>query len=245
MTRREGRVDAEPRRRVLIVEDEGDLADLISYNLQREGYQCDVVNDGDEAVAIIQQQAPDLIVLDRMLPGLSGDEIAARLRRESHLTHIPFIMLTAKVEESDQLVGFALGADDYITKPFSMKLLVARVGALLRRTRTDGDDPDTLVAGPIILNPARHQLSVDGEEVALTATEFRLLRTLMASRGRVMDRAQLIDAVIGSDIAVTDRTIDVHITSLRRKLGAASVWVQTVRGVGYTFRQPSRTATSA
>ncbi len=231
--------DPARERKVLIVEDEADVAGLLRFNLEREGYQCHIVASGDAARTALARIAPDLVILDRMLPGLSGDDVAARIRRDPRTSTVPIIMLTAKGEESDQLVGFALGADDYITKPFSMKLLMARVAAMLRRTDRSDADPDVLVAGPIKLVPGRHQVSVDGTEVALTATEFRLLKVLMASNGRVRDRGQLIDSVIGTGVAVTDRTIDVHVTSLRKKLGPAAAWLQTVRGVGYTLRKPA------
>ncbi len=225
-------------RTVLVVEDEADLADALRYNLEREGYACRTAGDGRAAVAEIRRSAPDLVLLDRMLPGMSGDEVLSQVRHELRGGNIPVIMLTAKVEESDQLVGFALGADDYIPKPFSMKLLVARVAALLRRAEAVGPEPEVFSAGPIALDVGRHEVVVEGKSVGLTATEFRVLRALMAANGRVLSRSQMIDNVLGTDVAVTDRTIDVHITALRRKLGEAGAWIQTIRGVGYTLREP-------
>jgi len=224
---------------VLVVEDESDLADMLKLNIEREGYSCRCATSGDAALRLAGEHHPDLVIVDRMLPGLSGDEVVLRLKREPATAGLPVIMLTAKAEETDQLVGFALGADDYVTKPFSMKVLVARINAHLRRAEQAEADPDVLSGGPIRLFPSRHEVTVDGREVVLTATEFKLLRVLMAARGRVLDRSRLIDKVFGTGFAVTDRTIDVHMTALRKKLGGGAGWLQTVRGVGYTFRPPS------
>lgn len=223
---------------ILIVEDETDLAELLRYNIAGEGYQARCVHNGTAAIQEIRRNPPDLILLDRMLPGTSGDEVIAQLRRESRTSGIPVIMLTAKAEEADELVGFAMGADDYISKPFSIKLLLARVAALLRRAESVEAAPELISIGPVRLDISRHELVVDDAPVQVTATEFRLLKTLMAADGRVLSRSQLIDTVMGTGVAVTDRTIDVHVTALRKKLGSASGYVQTVRGVGYTFRQP-------
>jgi two-component system phosphate regulon response regulator PhoB len=221
-----------------VVEDEADLAELLRFNLEREGYVCQCVGSGDAALAAIAANPPDLVLLDRMLPGRSGDEVVARIKRNPATAGIRVIVLTAKVDEADQLVGFALGADDYVTKPFSMKVLLARTAILLRRNETARREPEVLTVGPVALNPQRHEVNVDGAPVRLTATQFRLLNVLMAAEGRVMDRSRLIEATLGPVTVVTDRTIDVHITALRRKLGEAAAWIQTVRGVGYTFRQP-------
>jgi len=223
---------------ILVVEDERDLAELLRYNLEREGYVCRCAADGRSAVSEAGRSPPDLILLDRMLPELSGDEVIAQLKRESRTAGIPIIMLTAKAEEADALVGFALGADDYVTKPFSMKVLVARVGAILRRMETAESTQPVLAGGGVELDVSRHEVQVDGRPVGITAMEFGILRSLMAARGRVLSRAQLIKALLGAGAAVTDRTIDVHITALRKKLGSAGVWIQTVRGVGYAFREP-------
>jgi len=223
---------------ILVVEDEADLANMLRHNLEREGYACRTAADGRAALSEIRRSVPDLVLLDRMLPGLSGDEILSQLRHEPRGVSIPVIMLTAKVEESDQLVGFALGADDYVAKPFSMKVLLARVAALLRRAEAGDVEPEVLAAGPIALDVGRHEVTVEGRPVVMTATEFRVLRALMAANGRVLSRGQMIDSVLGTGVAVTDRTIDVHITALRKKLGDAGMWIQTIRGVGYTFRQP-------
>ena len=224
---------------ILVVEDEADLAELIRYNLEREGYEYRCVADGASALAEIRRDPPEVLILDRMLPGLSGDDVIAKLRREPKTAGMAIIMLTAKAEESHELVGFALGADDYITKPFSIKLLLARIDALRRRAAPRGAAKDVLTAGPLTLDRSRHELEVDGEAVALTSTEFGILWELMAARGRVLRREQLIDGVLGTHVVVTDRTIDVHIAALRKKLGRAATLIQTIRGVGYTLRPPS------
>ena len=224
---------------ILVVEDEADLAELLRYNLQREGYVCRCARDGASAVPEATRYPPDLIVLDRMLPGLSGDEVISQLRRDPRTAGIAIIMLTAKAEEADALVGFALGADDYVTKPFSMKLLLARVGALLRRKASAQSSEQVLVAGSIRLDTGRYEVTVDEQVIPLTVTEFRLLKAVMAARGRVLSRGQLIDGALGNGTVVTDRAVDVHVTSLRKKLGAAAAWIQTIRGVGYAFREPT------
>ena len=224
---------------ILVVEDEGDLADLVGYNLEQEGYVYRRASDGEAALAEVRRTRPDLIILDRMLPRRTGDDVIAQLKRDGRTASIPILMLTAKAEESDELVGFALGADDYVTKPFSMKALVARVAALLRRATEATGIQDVLTSGPITLDSTRHEVTVNNHAVALTATEFRLLQALMAAGGRLLNRQQLIDTALGQDVAVVDRTIDVHVAALRKKLGDASGWIQTVRGVGYTLRAPA------
>lgn len=224
---------------ILVVEDEPDLADVLCHHLEREGYVCRKAGDGQIALAEAFRQPPDLIVLDRMLPRLSGDDVAARLKREPRTAHVPIIMLTAKAEEADALVGFALGADDYITKPFSTRLLLARVAAVLRRRDLAEQEAEVRSGGPVVLDRGRHEVTVDGRPVPLTATEFKILAALMGARGRVLERGQLIDSVLGTGVAVTNRTIDVHIAALRRKLGHAAAWIHTIRGVGYAFREPA------
>lgn len=230
---------------ILVVEDEVDLADLICFHLEKEGFTCRRQYDGNGALAEVQRDPPDLVLLDRMLPKVSGEDVVSRLKREPRTAGIPIIMLTAKVEETDELVGFALGADDYIRKPFSMKLLAARVAAILRRKDAAQQTAEVIVAGPLMFDRGRHEVRVDGVPVQVTATEFRLLGALVAARGRVLDRDQLIDSVLGTGVGVTNRTIDVHVAALRKKLAAASGWIQTVRGVGYTFREPQPDAGTA
>ncbi len=226
------------RANILLVEDEADLADVLMFHLEREGYQCRRVSNGERAVAEAHRQPPDLVILDRMLPGLSGDEVAQRLKRDSRTSAVPIIMLTAKAEDEDELVGFALGADDYIRKPFSVKLVLARISAVLRREKGAQPRREVMSAGPIVLDHGRHEVVADGRALELTATEFRLLAALMSARGRVLTREQLIDAAIGQGAAVTNRAMDVHIAALRKKLGDYAGCIHTVRGVGYAFRQP-------
>ena len=221
-------------RRIVIVEDEADMAELIAMRLRREHYEITVCNDGLDALDTILTDPPDLIVLDLMLPGISGTEIAARLRANPKTARVPIIMLTALAEESDIVVGLHVGADDYMTKPFSMSVLVARIAALLRRAeaqQTDGGE--ILSAGPIEIDLARHRVKVDGQAITLTLTEFRLLAAIVGAGGRVLQRDQLIDSAMGTGAIVIDRTIDVHMTALRKKLGPARKCIRTVRGVGY------------
>jgi DNA-binding response OmpR family regulator len=227
---------------ILIVEDEADLADVLSYQLKKAGYDCRAVHDGAAALAEVERHPPDLVVLDRMLPKTTGDEVAMRLRNDPRSAHIPIIMVTAKAEETDELVGFAIGADDYIRKPLSPKLLIARIQAVLRRREAAARTPEVVSIGPILLDRGRHQVTVDGESVTLTATEFRVLSALMSARGRVLSREQVIDAVLGYGVGVTLRTIDVHVAALRKKLGNVAGWIHTIRGVGYAFREPAESA---
>jgi DNA-binding response OmpR family regulator len=223
------------RKRILVVDDERDLVDLISYNLQRNGYDVQSAQDGLQAIEMVRRETPDLIVLDLMLPGMDGIEVARQLRSDAATASVPIIMLTAKGEEVDVVVGLALGADDYITKPFSMKILLARLNTVLRRSEAGSAQPDggVLRAGPLSIDTARHEVQVNGESIKLTLTEFKLLSALVMARGRVLTRDQLMDKAMGTDVFVTDRAIDVHITAIRKKLGEANWLVHTVRGVGY------------
>ena len=210
------------------------MAELVAMRLKREHYDVEVAHDGMEGLTKIRSSPPDLVLLDLMLPGVPGTEVATELRKDPSTAGVPIIMMTAKSEESDIVVGLHIGADDYVTKPFSMSVLLARIAAVLRRAeRRETEGRDVLIAGPIRIDRNRHRVAVDGAPIALTLTEFRLLATIVAGRGRVLTRDQLIDKALGQDAVVTDRTIDVHITSLRRKLGKARDYVETVRGVGY------------
>lgn len=230
---------ARSKQRILVIEDEVDLAEMVCAFLEKDGFETRCAFSGVEALEIIRSSPPDLIVLDRMLPGKPGDQIVGELKADAVSAAIPIVMLTAKADETDQLVGFALGADDYVTKPFSMKVLAARMRAILRRRDAVDADEDVIAEGPIRMIRSRYEVQVDGQPVPMTPTEFKLLLVLMTSRMRVLNRTQLIDRVFGKAVAITDRAIDVHITALRKKLGQASGWVQTVRGVGYTFREPN------
>jgi len=226
-------------REILLIEDETDLADLIRHNLEREGYRCRCMANGEDGLAEARRNPPDVLVLDRMLPRMSGHQVISRLRREPKTANIPILMLTAKAEESDELVGFALGADDYVTKPFSMKLLLARIDALLRRATASFSPSNVLNVGPISLDRDRREATLDGKIITLTATEFGILWELIAARGRVLSRNRLIDSVLGTSAVVTDRTIDVHVAALRKKIGRAATLIQTIRGIGYTLRDRS------
>ena len=222
------------RKRIIVIEDERDMAELVAMRLTREHYEVEVAHDGAEGIRKIRAAVPDLVVLDIMLPGMSGTEVLKEIRGDPQTAGVPVIMLTAKSEESDVVVGLQLGADDYVTKPFSMSILVARAAAVLRRGEASpGPDKGVLTAGPIRVNRDTHQVEVSGKPISLTRTEFRLLVAIIGARGRVLARNQLIDRAIGMDAVVTDRTIDVHLTALRRKLGKARDMIETVRGVGY------------
>lgn len=219
------------RRRMLVVEDDRDLASLVALGLQRAGYEVLVAHDGRQALSLARSQAPDLILLDVMLPELTGTEVATRLRADAGTAKVPIIMLTARGEESDQVAGLRAGADDYVVKPFSMRVLVARAQALLRRS--EPEEGKSLEMGGVSVNLSTHETTAGGKEVRLTLTEFRLLSALMAARGSVLSRAQLMAKAMGPGVLVTDRTIDVHVTALRRKLGDHAAMIRTVRGVGY------------
>jgi two-component system phosphate regulon response regulator PhoB len=226
---------AEPR--ILIIEDERALTEVLTYNLQREGYQTIVAHDGQEGLRKAQLLLPDLILLDLMLPVLDGLSVCRELRAGEQTRHIPILMLTAKAEETDQVVGFSLGADDYVTKPFSVKVLMQRVKALKRRSDTGMETPEVIEHLGIRIDRIRHRAMVEGKELDLTPTEFRLLETLLRQPGRAFTRSQLMDAAIGEGAVVLERTIDVHVKALRRKLGSAAELVETVRGVGYRLRE--------
>ncbi len=218
------------------------MAELVAMRLQREGYIVETVGDGAEALEMIRCSPPDLVLLDLMLPGMPGTEVATKLRNDARTAGVPIIMLTARSEESDIVVGLHLGADDYITKPFSMSVLVARISALMRRSRdVASSDGRTLKVGPIKIDADRHIVKVNGKRITLTLTEFRLLVAIISARGRVLDRNQLMDQALGMDTVVTDRTIDVHLTALRKKLGKARKYIQTVRGLGYKLADENDT----
>ena len=232
---------AAPRnmKRILVVDDEKDLLDLITYNLHRNGFDVVTSQNGNEALEVAVRENPDLILLDLMLPGLAGTEVARRLKSDPRTAQIPLVMLTAKGEETDVVVGLTLGADDYITKPFSMKILLARLSVVLRRSDPPIVPSDSVMlrAGPLSIDSSRHEASVNGETMKLTLTEFKLLSALVQARGRVLSRDQLMDKAMGTDVFVTDRAIDVHVTAIRKKLGDASYLIQTVRGVGYKLQE--------
>jgi len=222
-------------KKILVIDDEPDLRELVRVNLDQGGYGVETASSGREALQALRRSTPDLVVLDLMLPDISGTELCRKIRSDPALADIPVIMLTAKASEVDRVVGFELGADDYVTKPFSPRELVLRISAVLRRRFADSDGAQALEHGSIRLDTACHRCTVDGAEAPLTAKEFDLLRELMSRPGRVVTRETLLERVWGSDITVTPRTIDTHMKRLREKLGRAGESVETVRGVGYRF----------
>lgn len=227
--------------KVLVVDDEPDLVELIEYNITQHGHSVVTAGDGARALELAKSTAPDLIILDVMMPRLTGTEVAKRLRAQTETASIPIIMLTAKAEEAHELEGLGAGADDYITKPFSMQILLARIDALARRAGGGTPESTNITLGPVTIDLVRHQTLVDGRPISLTITEFRLLSTLLSDPGQVLTRQALISAAIGPGVAVTARTIDVHITAIRRKLKPYSKMISTVRSVGYRADAPSGT----
>jgi two-component system phosphate regulon response regulator PhoB len=223
--------------KVVVVEDEQDILEMMAYNLEREGFRVSTADDGESGLELIRREAPDLVLLDLMLPGLDGVEICRQIKVDPMSRSIPVIMVTAKAEESDVVLGLGIGADDYIPKPFSPRELVARVKAVLRRgpLRAADQAAERIVIGGLVIDASRHQVVVDHEEIRFTATEFRLLHYLASHPGRVFTREQLINRVIGDHAMVIDRNIDVHVRVLRKKLGPYSERIETVRGVGYRF----------
>ena len=230
--------------RVLVVEDEPDIAALIAYQLTREGFRVETIGNGTEALVAIDKEAPDLVVLDRMLPGLSGDEVIQRLRDDPETLSIPVLMLTAKREQEDRIEGLELGADDYLTKPFSPRELVLRVQAVLRRAQDAGTASGgrVLRAGPLRMDLASHRVLLEGRELILTPTEFRLLESLMERGGRTQSRKQLLERGWSYESGISDRiqtrTVDMHVRRLRSKLGRVGEWIETVRGFGYRLMIP-------
>ena len=230
--------------RILVVEDEPDIAALIAYQLTREGYRVETARSGEEALSAVGRDAPDLVVLDRMLPGLSGDEVLRELRGEPGTANIPVLMLTALREQEDRIVGLELGADDYLAKPFSPRELVLRAQAILRRAGevSIARGGQILRAGPLRMDLSAHQASMEDEEITLTPTEFRLLQALIEHRNRTLSRDQLLerawDIESGVSTRLQTRTVDMHVRRLRSKLGEIGKWIETVRGFGYRLRIP-------
>jgi two-component system phosphate regulon response regulator PhoB len=228
------------RTRILLVEDEQDLQDLLRYNLSREGYEVTCAGSGEKALQMARKDHTDLILLDLMLPRVDGLNVCRTLKADPYTQDIPVVMLTAKGEEADIVVGLELGADDYITKPFSPRVLLARLGAVIRRAITEDAVDDTsrpIIAGPLVIDRDRHEARVHDQRIDLTATEFKLLALLGRKPGRVFTRQQIIGSIHVGYAAVTDRSVDVQVVALRRKLGEAGNCLETVRGVGYRFRE--------
>lgn len=227
-----------PKERILVVEDDRALADVLSYNLTQEGYDVIVARDGQDGLQQAQLKTPQLVVLDLMLPVMDGLEVCRRMRADPALNDLLILMLTAKSEDTDQIVGFNVGADDYVTKPFSVKVLLNRIKALMRRRASVDTDRDIIASQGIVVDRRRHRATAGDEVLDLTPSEFGLLDALARQPGRAFSRAELIDAALGSDALVLERTIDVHIRSLRQKLDQHADLVETVRGIGYRFREP-------
>ena len=221
--------------KVFIVEDEPDLRDTLKYNFENEGFLVESFGNGESFVEFIQKNKPNLVVLDIMLPGLSGLDVCREIRSNEKYNDISIVMLTAKSEEIDRIVGFELGADDYVTKPFSVRELILRVKVLLKKRSVGFSDEQIIEFGPISMNLDAHDVSVDGQNIILTALEFKLLKHLLKRKGRVQTRDQLLGDVWGYSSEVTTRTVDTHIKRLREKLGKPGDLIQTIRGVGYRF----------
>jgi two-component system phosphate regulon response regulator PhoB len=234
-----------PKTKVLVVEDDRSLVDVLTYNLKLAGYEVIVATDGQDGILQAQLKQPDIVLLDLMLPVVDGLDVCRRLRAGTDTKDMLIVMLTAKAEESDELVGFSLGADDYVTKPFSVKVLLERIKALRRRRMVDPLTDEVTAKMGVTVDRRKHQASLDGKPISLTRSEFRLLDTLIRQSGRVFLRSELIDAALGDDAMVMERTIDVHIRSLRRKMGKRADLVETVRGVGYRFRDSDQPAEDA
>jgi two-component system phosphate regulon response regulator PhoB len=222
--------------RILIIEDDRDIVGMLEFNLQEEGYETFTALNGEEGVALTKKQKPDLIILDIMLPIIDGFQVCRLLKKDDKIAHIPIIILSAKSLETDKVLGLELGADDYVTKPFSPRELVARARAILRRGR-ESQSGSRMERGDIVIDGTRHKVTVEGEEVSLTLTEFRLLEFMARRPGVVFSRAQILDSVSGEESIVYDRTVDAHVKSLRQKLGSAKDYVETIRGIGYRFRE--------
>lgn len=231
---------------ILIIEDEADIRELIAYNLEREGFVVRQAESAEEAAERIEKSLPDLILLDLMLPGKDGVTFCRELRADERVRGVPLIMLTARGEDIDEVTGLEVGADDYVTKPFSPRVLIARIRAVLRRGSGGTEElvaDGRLRRGAVEIDRSRHQVRVNGEDVSMTLTEFRVLEALMRRPGVVFSRYQIVDAVRGEDYPVTDRSVDVQIVGLRKKLGDYSYLIETVRGVGYRFTATPREET--
>lgn len=226
------------KEKILVIEDDDDIQELVTYNLVREGYLVTSCTSGENGLDTARRLLPDLILLDLMLPGMDGLETCRLLRGDHRTSAIPIVMITAKGEEADVVTGLEVGADDYIVKPFSPKVLVARVRNILRRkSRDTADDGSPIKIHDLIIHPGRHEVLMKGKRMDLTFTEFRLLQVLARRPGWVYTRQQIVDAVRGEDYPVTERSVDVQVVGLRRKLGACGKYIETVRGVGYRFME--------
>lgn len=229
--------------RILVVDDEPDITALVAYHLAKAGYRVSTAANGPDALKAAREERPDIVILDVMLPGVSGYDVLAELRRREETRDVGVILLTARREEPDRIRGLSLGADDYLTKPFSPAELALRVNALLRRLAAPAvSSGSTLTAGPVTIDRSSHRVSVDGVEIELTATEYKLLLTLVERRGRVQTRPQLLETVWEAQPDIQTRTVDMHVQRLRSKLGESGDLIETVRGFGYRFRGAERTS---
>ena len=226
--------------RILIVEDDKNIAKLVKYNLEKTGFNCIISKTGEDALKLLEEEAIDLLILDIMLPKMDGFEICKQIKKDSRFLNIPIIMLTAKGEETDRVVGFELGADDYVTKPFSPRELMLRVKAILKRHKPAETAKNILIVDKLKIDIPKHKVTVDKKEISLTLMEFKLLVILIERRGRVQSREKLLDDVWKIDSEVTTRTIDTHIKQLRAKLGKRGKLIETVRGLGYRFTDKER-----
>ncbi|NNF99272.1 MAG: response regulator transcription factor [Desulfobacteraceae bacterium] len=228
------------KEKVLVVDDEEDILELVRYNLQRDGYVITCTSSGEKALKMVELEMPDLIVLDLMLPGINGLEMTRKLKAKKRYGHIPIIILSAKGEETDVVTGLEMGADDYVTKPFSPRILAARVKNVLRRHCEKASETDDVISiNELTIHPGRREVTADGNPVQMTYTEFQILFYLARRPGWVSTRTQIVDAIRGSDYPITDRSVDVQIVGLRKKLGSLGKYIQTVRGVGYRFKGTS------
>ncbi len=221
---------------ILVIDDEKDLIELVRYNLEKEGFDVIAASDGKSGLEIALRHRPDVVLLDWMMPGVDGLEVCRQLRADARTARIPVLMLTAKAAEPDRVVGLEMGADDYVSKPFSPRELVARVRALLRRRAQEEAPPDVIRRGDVVIDSLRHAVTCRGKAVDLTPTEYRILRFLAARPGRVFSRDEILEGAMDREDAVVERTIDVHITALRKKLGRCGSAVETVRGFGYRYQ---------
>jgi len=225
------------KKTILVVEDDPSIAELLRYNIEKSGYGVTVAEDGEKGLDLARRSRPDLVILDLMLPGIDGIEVCQSIRRDLRLADVPIIMLTARTSETDVVVGLTVGADDYVPKPFSPSVLIARIRALDRRVRGRSRPREVQAFGALSIDKSAYKALVDGKDVYLTNTEFRLLVAFAERPGRALSRSELLDLAIGEEIFVIDRTIDVHVASLRKKLGDCAGLIETVRGVGYRFQE--------
>ena len=230
---------------ILAIDDEEDILELIEFNLSREGFRVLTAETGEKGLSIIEKNEPDLLLLDLMLPGIDGFDIAKKIRSMKKIRNLPIIMLTAKGEEADVVTGLELGADDYVVKPFSPRVLTARIKSVLRRRNSDLEQDENekeLIIEGLKIHSGRHQVTADGESIPLTHSEFRILKFLAVKPGWVFTRSQIVDAIHGDSYPVTERSVDVQVVGLRKKLGKYGSYIETVRGVGYRFKEDNYAA---